>query len=486
MSRNTKKYISFFTTLLHMCGNRIVFPMGAYSTYIISYYSYNYEKGINIFYSFLLSPLLTSFMTFTIPISGILERCIGFRCTIALSSLVTILTSVLVIFCKNFYLLFFCYIFFGVGMGLSSFLSTKNTCYYFPTKRGLITALVVMLSGLGVAGFNIIGEHLINPNNVSSGQSEYYPEDVAKNYPRYLYFIMIVSPTINLIYLFLLCIFNTDKYQKDSPELDAQALGSENNQKVIDEKIVPLFPNEKTETADDVAKEESNLSLTITSSYKEDMKQVFFSGRFLKLLCICSFFSFLPLMIMNTYRPIGLATGKNQEMLKITQSITSIVMGCITPLWGFLYDKLGFRAIFLFLSVYGILIGVLFITFFDKGIQYMVIVVLNGLMIGGVQAVVMPHVMKVFGMKYAIEIGGILGFSVGLTSIIGSVYSFFILKDGYIDSFSKYIGYGLGIFLLLIAFLLSVFEDDLKFKYDSKEKKRAENKEKILSSVQNN
>ena len=82
------------------------------------------------------------------------------------------------------------------------------------------------------------------------------------------------------------------------------------------------------------------------------------------------------------------------------------------------------------------------------------------------------HLLKVYGIKYSLEVGGVIGIFVGIFNILTAVLSFVISKyyqTGEELQYAYRIVYIVGIFFCCIAFLLSFGEKDDKFRYPYEE-----------------
>ena len=84
--------------------------------------------------------------------------------------------------------------FIGLGFGLLYMTALKNAWQYCPSKKGLISGLILSCYSLGSIVWTNLTKHVANPNNekpkeypVDGGKSEYYFDensDVVKNVPQ--------------------------------------------------------------------------------------------------------------------------------------------------------------------------------------------------------------------------------------------------------------------------------------------------------------
>ena len=75
------------------------------------------------------------------PICGILEFILGCQRAIILGGLVIMSGFGLLFILKNIFIDFFCIFLFGIGLSVSTTLSTKNAIQYFFNQRGAISGI---------------------------------------------------------------------------------------------------------------------------------------------------------------------------------------------------------------------------------------------------------------------------------------------------------------------------------------------------------
>ena len=66
---------------------------------------------------------------------------------------------------------------------------------YNPKRKGIISAIISAIGHVSSAGYNIIGENIINPNNHTLETIEkFYSIDIAKNVKQYYKLIFLTVP----------------------------------------------------------------------------------------------------------------------------------------------------------------------------------------------------------------------------------------------------------------------------------------------------
>ena len=140
-----------------------------------------------------------------------------------------------------------------------------------------------------------------------------------------------------------------------------------------------------------------------------------------------------------------------------TMSLTGCIAG---PIWGFLYDKIGFK---ICLSLINILTmsNILSLLFTVKiKWLYAFNVVFNGNLNTGAFSFMFPRISKVFGFKFASEIYGIIVLSIGFSSLIGSITFYFIQESSFDYINPYYLVFFIGSFFNLISTLMCIFEKE--------------------------
>ena len=192
--------------------------------------------------------------------------------------------------------------------------------------------------------------------------------------------------------------------------------------------------------------------------------------------------NFLIKFILATFRTFGAIIGVNGSLFKYLSlciSITNIISG---PIWGILIDKIQPKIIFIIMGSIVLFISISFQIFVENQFMFIILIILNVVCMGGFHSIVYPHVMEVFGMKYSIEINGIISIFSGFVGIIVSFLSFIVslyYSNDVIKIPYKNI-YLLGGFFDLFSIILSSQYDNEVFNYKNEdEKKNLVKKEKI-------
>ena len=180
-------------------------------------------------------------------------------------------------------------------------------------------------------------------------------------------------------------------------------------------------------------------------------------------LVLCSYLALNLLLVC--WRPIGVNVGIETNKLQLIGTLNFIMSMIGTPCFGFLSDKIPFRILFTFVSAVTSLVGFSFCYTFDFPNLFMVMVCGMNFILGGYIAVLPTHYMKVFGMKYYVEVGGVVGFANVIMGPICAFFAYFV-ENGVDDKIFAYrIIFITGAAMNIVSLVLSIFESDDEFDY---------------------
>ena len=148
------------------------------------------------------------------------------------------------------------------------------------------------------------------------------------------------------------------------------------------------------------------------------------SRRVLFLFLMGLFSAPLGNFLMSTWRPIGIRKGVPTRYLQNIGTYRPFITCATTLIFSTLTDYVPFRYLYVIFSVLSSIIGVTFCFTFDSPVLFTIIILLNNVVFTGKMAITGPHYMKVFGLKYYIEIGGVIGLSRVFMSPLCTVFIF--------------------------------------------------------------
>lgn len=551
--------LSVIGALLHKFGISSLWVISNLATYLISYLK-KYEDEDSTFLSLNLSyffnPILTTTLNIFMPICGILEFKLGCQRAIILGALVNMLAYTILYVSHNIFLDFLGIFLFGIGLSISTTLSTKNAIQYFFNQRGTISGVLELISSALSATHNKIAETIINPDGKEPEICEKGKEgDCGSENNPTIYYNLEMSEKIlsffmlelgcfgisTLLTLFFLVPYDEKAAKKLSKELKKKAQeqskeennaineNEDENKKDEDGKAIivedynrntitskdgegnkdeALIPDEekdapmkinryevkegdneidvKVATKDDKTKDKNviaipdtkmgvlesnpisaNISMSVTAvNYSTaHTKKALRSFRVWKLftLVLCSYLALN--LVLICWRPIGVNVKISTERLQLIGTINFIMTSIGTPFFGFLSDKIPFRVLYTFIAAITSVVGFAFCYSFGSENLFMVMVCGMNFILGGYIAVLPPHYMKVFGMKYYVEVGGVVGFANVIMGPICSLFAYFV-ENGVEDKIFAYrIIFITGAAMNIVSLVIGMFESDEEFDY---------------------
>ena len=393
LNKQKNRFIStLIGTIIYFTGIISPLGIGQYSVYITSYFHF-YNPKIQIQIGNLMMPILILFVSLSSPLGGILEHKIGMHLTLLINSILLEIFIFFFILQRNIYLTFLIIIFIGINIGTIIAIPMKNICFYYPNNKGIIMGLITSFNIIFGAIMNVLGEKIINPNKIIIKEGEtYYPLEISKNYIKFYKLILIVIPACSIISLLLIKKYN------------------------------PIFNDEQEQKLD---KSINNLDKK-DEYYSKNIKAAIFNSRIWKIASVSIFGQFVISFALNTFRVYGALISINGSVMQYSPllfALSNIIFG---PIWGYINDKLQSFRIAKFICLFSIIHSIIFCIFIKSNLMYIVCIFIGLIFNSGLQSIIQPHIMKIFGIKYSIEIGGVVSISVGIVNILKSSLSFFI------------------------------------------------------------
>ena len=470
METNSKLYLikgisSIISAILQQFSLFPLFMMSNIIPFMISYL-YHLEKESNPEHissirqrdGYFIHPFMSLFMSIFCFFGGIIGHFLGSRMVILLGGILLALGDMLFVISETLILDFFINIFFGIGFAISMTASVKNACKYFPKKRGLINAIAGGFGGnLGSSTFNLIIKLFVSKGDYPrSNDNNMYIKSTAENYKIFFYIHAGIAFGFGVLSCLLLIPYE-NTINKDKKNF-AEMIEQNNNIDRLPENI----NNEINKSNNELKKR----------NYKEDLKFILSHYRIYYLLAIFLCTSFLQGFILtvgfnfgtmnhgqNTDKKIG---GDEMSIIFMLMSLTSCFIG---PIFGSIYDKLGFKKTMIILNIISVINGsLIFITVRLGVIFYGISIILNGCLNSGAFSMIFPYVSKIFGFNYAGELYGIVVLSVGISSIMSSsiyyIYSKVIQTENDLSYLFIFI---VGIIMNIVSIVMTFYEKEETF-----------------------
>ena len=397
---------------------------------------------------------------------GMVEHYFGPRLVILLGAVSISLGDFLFIVSKNLIFDFFINIFFGIGFAIAMTAAVKNASKYFPNKRGLINALAGGFGGnLGSSFFNLIIKYCVSKGDFPDhDDNDMYKMETAKNYKNFFYIHGGLVLGIGVISSLLLVPFKeTEKASGLIEDLSKREENKKDN------------------------KEENN------ENYKKGLKIILTNMRIYKLLIIFLFTSFLQGFIFTVGFNYGTMDHGNKNKIggddmSIIFMLTALISSGMGPLFGIIYDKIGFKYTIIIIDAISVLNGSLINLTVKLGVVfYGFSIILNGCLNGGAFSMIFPYVSKIYGFNYAGELYGFVVLSTGISSIISASVYYTISHFSESNNDRTYLIIFLtGVILNILAIILAFFEKDDPFSFGVNEEENKERNILLENNTNNN
>ena len=438
-----KKYIlkglsSIISCIIHTSGYYSIFILSHTVVYLISFRRH-FNPNLTFSHGYFLFPIMNFSLSLTITVGGIIEKRIGGKKTIFLSSLILCLSFIIMYFSRNLFLDYVLMSFIGFGIAIGIKLSKRNACAYFMKRKALISGVVTLVPSFVSAGLAIFYEKcVLNPLSENPTiEKLYYDQNIFLNFQKLILF--------EIGFLMVVCLLSLITFFKNDHE-----------------ETIKFGFGEKPKNYNTQKKD-----ATDAMSKKSQVNKALYSKRSLKLFLMI--FLFFPSInfINNTWRPIGIYYKIRTNYLQIVGALCSIT-GCLSSIvFSLVGDKLQFRFIF---CLFGILLTInsfIFPLSFHNEILFILEVLVVAFSLNGFNIIIDPHLMKVFGMENFVEICGVIRSSSGIAEIFSVILAFYLENyfTGSKDHAYKWMYFISGV-SSFTSFVLSLFENDEKFNYN--------------------
>ena len=458
-TKKIKFILSFIGTLFYGISGLISFGISQFSVYITSYFHHN-NISIDMQYGNLITPIVLLSNSLSSPLGGFFETKFGFYKTLIVSNILIELIILIFINQMSVFLSFILIILLGMVSGVGMGIPGKNLYFYYPKKAGTLSSFIMASFILFAIVINIVGEKMMNPEQYTLKTGEqFYPLEISKNYIKFYKYFLYFNPFLLVISLLLI-----KRYDKKYDEL----IETENNNKNNNRKNI---------------KDKEN--------YKNNIKSAVINKRIWKIIGITTLTPFVLIFSRNTFRVYGALVSMSGKVLQYSQLFVGFSNILILPVWGIINDKYNYNLIAKIVCIGCIIQTILFSIFIKSNTIYLLSIIFGSIFGSGFNSMMRLHILKVYGIKYSIEIGGIIGIFSSLFNILNGVLSFIISKYYHtgeeLQLAYRYV-YLFGLGFCCLGTFLALREKDDKFIYPYEKNindKNDEESSNIVNSEEN-
>ena len=447
--KKTKFILSFIGAIMYKIAYVTSMGISSFNVYITSYFHYQ-KIDIDMQYGNLINPI--SFFLFYLfrPISGYIEQQLGLYLTLIISIILLEIDLFLFINQTNIFFSFILTILLGISNGIGMDVPGKNVFFYYPSKNGIISALIGMSLLIFSTIFNITGEKIINPEKYTIPKGEkFYPLEISQNYKIFYKYILFINPFIQIIALFLI-----------------QKYNSNDDEELIQENSI-----------NDIEKKDKSGNIKKDEYYIKNLKSVFLNKRIWRIIGITIFSSFAFNFTRNTFRVYGALNSISGTIMQYSSLFTLFPTILSSPIWGYIIDKYKYEIIIKVLCSSFLIKSIILSILTKSNTIYLVCFSVGSILANGFINISSLHILRVYGIKYCLEIGGIIGIFQAIVGILYALLSFIISKyyhTGEELQFAYRFVYIGGIVIGGIGLFLALYEKEDKFIYPYLQKKKKE------------
>lgn len=468
--KKTKFILSLFSGIFYIFGQGVLLASSGIGVYILSYIHHK-DHWVDMQYGNLMMPLMTFCLSLFSPLSGSLEKLFGPIISLLISSIIVEICLFLFYIQRNIWMFYSITLISGFGVGISANIVVKNACFYYPEKKGLISAGIMSFAGISASIYILVGEYLINPEKegvIDQDTEPYYSEEISKRVKNYFLFAMIILPILTLLSLLLFYRYNPSCEEEENDKENGKTIDDKEQNSNEDENE----GNEEKEELKDVFIKKNRNNRVFNSFYKpspsKNIKIALKSFRFWRNIIIAGLTPFWIAFISSSYRAYVVMLGVDTNVIFFLGSGLAFAGFLFGPMWAALVDKFGFQPIMKIIGFICSGMSIYFYFFMDNKLFYTIGTIICISTFIGIMSAVTPHLMQIYGMRYFLTIGGFARLFNDLSSFIAALSSI-IISIFYKNAEKLLFPYQMmvlgGGLLSIFGFILVYFENDEKFIY---------------------
>ena len=409
-SKKIKAYLSLISAILinFITGNLFSFPslIPYYQSYL--FYEYGNQEKISLMKLYFIAPVGIFVQNAFISLIGLIDKKIGVRILVILSTIALFLSNVIMYFSIEYYLLLFSYVLFGFSSCSTYYTSLRNCWKYFPNRKDLISGIIFSSFGLSSFAFTSIADLIINPDNIPK-DGKYYSKQISYRFLKYIKIFTICAVIIGAISS-ILCFTYEDENQNQN----------NNNKVTLNDSIISnsYIKNE----------EKNNI---IINNESTPLKKMILSLEFVKCLIIAACTLAFGFLLGNTYRNFGIENELDEGGMHTLSKVYTLLNTFSRIIWGIICQKFKFKKPYLIILITQIVCGCLIYFSAFRLYTYFIVVCFCALTYAG-HIVFLPSLIHIkFGVENSVILMGISGIFSGIAALIGPILTIFVkeLKD---------------------------------------------------------
>ena len=397
-----------------------VYTWSNINSYFVSYLKYHDTPNITLVDGYFLMPIIIFISNVSSYFGPKLDAIIGIKKCLQLTLLMTITAHLILYNTTKLHYVYIAMSLFGLGIGFSYIPIMKNCWLYYPDKKGLISGMILLGYGSSAFVFTWISDYIVNPNmeKVDTVTGFFHKEIADRTYK----FIFV----LNIILFILGCVGYVMTYDflnehgNMSLSKDTREILLNISQKIATTSITEHANNEQ---------HHNNKCNYEDNNNKGKLKEILHDKKIYQIITMNFCTLYFCFMVTNTNRSFGQLNLLNEKVLSNLSKVAAIINGSGRLLWGALFDKFGFKR--LYLLIVGVEIGIssTIFHFGNNTLVYFIMVCVTALLLAGNIALMIPLYPKIFGIKYGTEVNGICIALYSFSCILGPIVAKFVIHE---------------------------------------------------------
>ena len=416
-NKKIKAYLSLISAILinFITGNLFSFPslIPYYQSYL--FYEYGNQEKISLMKLYFIAPVGIFVQNAFISLIGLVDKKIGVRILVILSTIALFLSNVIMYFSIEYYLLLFSYVLFGFSSCSTYYTSLRNCWKYFPNRKDLISGIIFSSFGLSSFAFTSIADLIINPDNIPK-DGKYYSKQISYRFLKYIKIFTICAVIIGAISSILCFTYEDDNKINNN-------INNDNNYKNLNDSNAS-----KTYIKSEQDNESQNDQINTESI---PIKKMILSSEFGKCLFMAACSITFGFLLANTYRNFGIENKLDEGGMHTLSKVYTSLNTFSRIIWGIICQKFKFKKPYLIILITQIICGCLIYFSAFKLYTYFIVVCFCALTYAG-HIVFLPSLIHIkFGVENSVILMGISGIFSGIAALIGPILTIFVkeLKD---------------------------------------------------------
>ena len=241
---------------------------------------------------------------------------------------------------------------------------------YYPKSKGVCVSFVLIGYGMNRLMFKYISINIIDPDSVEMmHQTNRYPSYINNNFRLYLKIYLMFYAFLSTLSIYLLHPYKTEKVEDESKFFQKRKLTTDPSTFANVINIDKNFEEEdkngngiNIETENEIENEDNYIKILFRrKKNKNDIKKIrniklinkyepfsslVISYPFMQLTLIFFFTNLIGLVELSSIRKLGTLNGHSEIFLWNTSFIFKALNAVFLPVWGYIFDKVGFKKLY--------------------------------------------------------------------------------------------------------------------------------------------